>query len=271
MSSRHPVVSRSEVRRNVPGGMCKNCICSLRLNWHELGRFASYSNYPCSGCGVRFADAAKEALRKLGASGRPSQSDSEQCVQPTVAYPSSPCRSTFSDLGEQIQDQMERLGSDDAHIHAAAVRQLLDGGSASAVALSRACNTPSAFSRRAAEALRKIGREAVEPLVQVLKTGDCDAQVHAIIGLHLICDPSSLQPLMEALESPFAEVRKAAIGALWKLKDERAVEPLIRHLQDEDIDVAASAAGTLGWIGDRRVVGPLLLALENRHWRLRQA
>jgi HEAT repeat protein len=170
-----------------------------------------------------------------------------------------------------MQDLLHQLASDDAHIYAAAVRQLLHGGAAAAVALSRVCDSPSVFSRRAADALIKIGRPAVEPLVQVLKTGDREAQVHAINGLLLLNEPSSLQPLIEALESPFAEVRRAAVGALEMLRDPKAVEPLIRHLQDDDIDVAAGAAGTLGWIGDHQAVAPLLLALESQNWRLRQA
>src|SRR5262249_19275763 len=146
----------------------------------------------------------------------------------------------------------------DAHIHAAAVRQLLEGGAEMAAPLSRVCNDATDFSRRAANALIKIGRAAIEPLVQVVKSGDREAQVHAIIGLHLLQDPSSLEPLIDALASPFVDVRQAAIGALWMLRDQKAVEPLIRHLQDDDIGVAASAAGTLGWIGDRRAVEPLL-------------
>jgi HEAT repeat protein len=170
-----------------------------------------------------------------------------------------------------MQDLIKQLASDDAHIYAAAVRQLLHGGAKAAVALSRVCDSPSVLSRRAADALIKIGRDAVEPLVQVLKTGDQEAQVHAINGLLLLNEPSSLQALIEALESPFAVVRRATASALWMLRDSNAVEPLIRHLLDDDIDVAAGVASTLGWIGDRRAVAPLLLALENRNWRLRRA
>lgn len=174
-------------------------------------------------------------------------------------------------MRDRTQDLINQLASDDAHIYAAAVRQLLHGGAKAAVALSRVCDSPSVLSRRAADALMKIGRDAVEPLVQVLKTGDREAQVHAINGLLLLNEPSSLEPLIEVLESPFAEVRRAAVSALGMLRDPKAVEPVIRHLQDGDIEVAAGAAGTLGWIRDHRAVAPLLLALENRNWRLRQA
>jgi HEAT repeat protein len=178
---------------------------------------------------------------------------------------------TFSGMHNRIEDLIGQLASEDVPIHAAAAQELIDLGGAAAVALSRVCNAPSAFSHRAGDTLTKIGPEAVEPLVRVLKTGDCDGQVHAIVGLTLLKEPAPLQPLVDALESPFAEVRKAAVSALRMLRDRKAVEPLIRHLQDDDIEVAASAAWTLGWIGDRRAVGPLLLALESRNWRLRAA
>lgn len=176
-------------------------------------------------------------------------------------------------MRDRIQDLMNQLGSDDAHIHAAAVRELLDGGAASVVAFCGLfCDAPATtLSNRAAEALKKLGRDAVEPLVRVLKTGNPESQLYAIVGLKMLCESSSLHPLLGALESSHVEVRKAAIGGLWMLRDQRAVEPLIGHLSEEDVEVAAEAAHTLGWIGDRRAVGPLLLALENRDWRLRQS
>jgi HEAT repeat protein len=174
-------------------------------------------------------------------------------------------------MSNRIQDLIGQLASEAVSVHAAAADQLVRSGAAAAVALSRVCNTPSAFSRRAAAALVGIGRFAIEPLIAVLKTGDRDAQVQAITGLRLLNEPSSLPSLLEALESPYSEVRKAAIGGLWMLRDRKAVGPLIRHLKDDDIEVAAAAAGALGWIEDRQAVAPLLLALENRNWRLRQA
>ena len=109
------------------------------------------------------------------------------------------------------------------------------------------------------------------PLVHLLRTGDADAQLHAIAVLKILCEPSSCSFFLEALESPHGKVREAAAWGLWRLRDQKAVESLISHLQDVDINVAVGAAHALGWIGDRRAVEPLLLMLENRHWRLRQA
>jgi HEAT repeat protein len=176
-------------------------------------------------------------------------------------------------MGDRTQDLMNRLASGDAHVRADAVRQLLGGGAASVVAFCGLFRDgpATALSNLATEALKKLGPDAVKPLVHVLKTGNPDAQVYAIVGLKMLGEPSALEPLVEALESPCAEVRKEAIGGLWMLRDQKAVGPLIRHLQqDNDFEVTLAAAGALGWIGDRRAVEPLLSALENCHWRMRQ-
>jgi hypothetical protein len=170
-----------------------------------------------------------------------------------------------------IQELIEQLASETQSIHEPAAQNLVESGAAAAVPLSQICNTPSCFSHRAAAVLKRIGEDAVEPLVQVLQTGDCEVQVHAIIGLHLLNNKKALSPLVAALDSPFAQVRKAATRALWMLRDTEAVEPLIQCLKDEDIEVRESAASALGSIGDSLAVEPLLEMLENPVWRLRQA
>jgi HEAT repeat protein len=191
-----------------------------------------------------------------------------------LAYPSKRDPTTFSHGCDRIQDLINRLASGDANVRADAVRQLLHGGTASVVAFCGLfCDGPATpLSNRATEVLKKLGRDAVEPLVRVLKTGSPEAQVYAIVGLQMLGEPSAWQPLLEALESPYAKVRRGAIDSLWMLRDQKAVEPLIRHLQhDNDFEVTVAAASALGWIGDRRAVDSLLSALENRHWRMRQA
>jgi HEAT repeat protein len=178
-----------------------------------------------------------------------------------------------SAMSDRIQVLMKQLASDDEHIRTVAVRELLAGGAASVIAFCGLfCDGPSTpASSRAAETLKKLGREAVEPLVRVLKSGSPEAQVYAIVGLYMLREPAALEPLLEALENSHVEVRKAAIRGLWTLRDPRAVEPLIGHLTEADIDVVASVVDTLGFIGDRRAVGPLLSLLEDRRWQLRQA
>jgi HEAT repeat protein len=175
-------------------------------------------------------------------------------------------------MRDRIQELMSQLASTDEKISVAAARQLLEGGGDSVVALCALfCDGPTtSLSSRALDSLKKLGPDAVEPLVRVLKSGSPEEQVYAIVGLKMLCEPCSLQPLLEALESPHPQVRQAAIGGLRMLRDKRAVEPLIRRLQD-DREVAAAAAWTLGWLEDRRAVAPLLALLGNRDWRLRQA
>ena len=115
---------------------------------------------------------------------------------------------------QELQELIEQLASETQSIHEPAAQNLVEAGAAAAVPLSQICNTPSRFSHRAAAVLKRIGADAVEPLVQVLQTGDCEAQVHAIIGLHLLNNKKALSPLVAALDSPFAQVRKAATRAL---------------------------------------------------------
>ena len=176
-------------------------------------------------------------------------------------------------MSDNVHDLINRLASADVRVRMDTIRQLLDGGAASVVAFCGLfCDAPATpFSTRAAETLKTLGRDAVEPLVKVLMTGKPNEQVYAIVGLKMLGEPSALQPLLEALESPYPEVRREAISGLCMLRDQKAVEPLIRHLQqDNDFEAALAAASALGWIGDRRAVEPLLSALENRHWRMRQ-
>jgi Acetyltransferase (GNAT) domain/HEAT repeats/PBS lyase HEAT-like repeat len=180
-------------------------------------------------------------------------------------------RSGGHSMHDDIGRLLEQLSSERPDVYGPAAKDLVRNGAAAAVPLSRVCDAATPFSRRAATLLLQIGRDAIEPLIQVLKTNDRDAQRHAIIALQLIRDPSSLPALIDALSTPSPEVRNAAIMALWTLRDPKAVEPLIHVLQNDEIRVATMAAGTLGWIGDRKAIPPLLWALEHRNWQMREA
>jgi HEAT repeat protein len=102
-------------------------------------------------------------------------------------------------MRDRIQDLMKQLASGDAHVQAAAVRELLAGGAASVVAFCGLfCDGPAtALSNRAAETLKELGRDAVEPLVRVLKTGNPESQVYAIVGLKMLGEPSSLDRFLK--------------------------------------------------------------------------
>ena len=79
-------------------------------------------------------------------------------------------------------------------------------------------------------------RRAVEPLIALLKTGECgDVRFN---------------------------VRAEAAKALGQLGDARAVEPLMASLADDDGATRTSALEALGRLGDQRAVEPLLAELE---------
>lgn len=71
----------------------------------------------------------------------------------------------------------------------------------------------------------------------------------------------AVESLIELLASPDTELRRRAALVLGELRDQRAVEPLIARLQDADSDVRWQAAESLGILGDPRAVQPLLQTL----------
>ena len=123
----------------------------------------------------------------------------------------------------------------------------------------------------AAEALREIGdKRAVEPLINVLKA-DKNSHVRwgAAVALGEIGDKRAVEPLINALKAD-KDSRRGAANALGELKDTRAVEPLINVLKaDKDFHVRGSAANALGEIGDPRAIEPLIHALKDDNGEVR--
>lgn len=114
--------------------------------------------------------------------------------------------------------------------------------------------------KSAAEALRKIGKPSVEPLIKTLSEDDINIRITAIIILGDIRDARAVEPLIEALayktQKPSleeAKVRLEASNALGKIGDPRAVRPLIALLKDEDIHIRDSAKEAINEIGSPSV------------------
>jgi HEAT repeat protein len=126
----------------------------------------------------------------------------------------------------------------------------------------------------AAEALGKIGKPAVEPLIEVLKVAKKHIRKGAALALGKIGDERAVEPLIEALRDEELGVRMDAAEALGKI-GEPAVELLIQALKDEDSDVRYNAAVALGKIGDERAVEPLTQALKDKdgfvRWGVKKA
>ena len=111
--------------------------------------------------------------------------------------------------------------------------------------------------------LEKIGKPAVKPLINSLKSSDDKIQRNSARVLGNIGDPSAVEPLINALinDGKSYYLGQAASEALGKIGDIRAVEPLINALTDKSYYVRENAAKALGEIGNPRAVIPLIKLL----------
>ena len=100
-------------------------------------------------------------------------------------------------------------------------------------------------------ALARIGKPAVEPLIQSLKNEDRSTRFSAAVALGKIGDPRAIEPLIQALRDEAWNVRIAVAAALGEIGDERAVEPLTQALNDDNEDVQMGAKKALEKIKTR--------------------
>ncbi len=122
----------------------------------------------------------------------------------------------------------------------------------------------------AGNALSKLGRAAVTPLLEALSDPKAIVRELAAYTLGPLKDKSAVEPLILALGDGSREVRRQAAASLGWLRDRRAVEPLVEALGDSDALVRMHAAGALGKLRDRRAVEPLITVLidEEEDWRV---
>ena len=117
---------------------------------------------------------------------------------------------------------------------------------------------------RAAKALERIGRPAVELLIRVLKGRRSDMRCWAAGTLGEIGDERAVEPLLRAFKrSADWDVRRTIAQALGEIGDERAVEPLINAFMGHDHPVHRAAAEALVKIG-KPAIEPLIHALKHR-------
>jgi HEAT repeat protein len=110
--------------------------------------------------------------------------------------------------------------------------------------------------------LGEIGdRNAVKPLIEVLKRGDVKARAYAAQGLGLIGDSRAVAPLIKALEEKDNMLVQYAAVALGRIGDEKAVNPLIKLLGSKNKYIRNMATTSLGQIGPQ-AVEPLIAALK---------
>ncbi|NIM89598.1 MAG: hypothetical protein GTO17_01465 [Candidatus Aminicenantes bacterium] len=117
-----------------------------------------------------------------------------------------------------------------------------------------------------ADALVKIGKPAVKPLIAALEDKNREVQKNAARALGEIKDRRAVKPLIAVLDEEDRVFRKIVVEALGRIKDPRAVETLIFILgsKDENEDTRWEAAAALGRMKDSRAVETLINALKDK-------
>ncbi|MEI7433364.1 MAG: HEAT repeat domain-containing protein [Methanomicrobiales archaeon] len=126
----------------------------------------------------------------------------------------------------------------------------------------------SAVRWKSAEALAKIGKESVEPLIVLLHHPDEDVRWKAAIALGEIGDARAIDPLIGLLCDQDRYVKGRVAIALGMI-GQSAVASLIRALGEGDGSLRWGAAIALGRIGDPRAIAPLVRALGDKYENVR--
>jgi len=113
----------------------------------------------------------------------------------------------------------------------------------------------------ASEALVKIGKPAVLPLLNKLSDADYRVRRYAARALSELPDRRASKLLIAALDDEDTWVRFSAAEGLGAIGERDAVNPLISLLQHEESEVRGAAATALGKIGDPQAL-PALEQLE---------
>src|SRR5262245_12279010 len=91
--------------------------------------------------------------------------------------------------------------------------------------------------KKDADLARRVGKRAVESLLEVLEEPDAERRERAAYVLGGLRDPRALEGLTKALQDPDAGVRWRAATALGELGDPRALPALVGALHDSDASV----------------------------------
>src|SRR5207247_8463827 len=93
--------------------------------------------------------------------------------------------------------------------------------------------------KRDADLARRVGKRAVEALLEVLEEPDAERRERAAYVLGSLRDPRALEGLTKALQDVDAGVRWRAATALGELGDPRAIPARVGALQGADASVRA--------------------------------
>ena len=116
-----------------------------------------------------------------------------------------------------------------------------------------------------------LGSDAIDPLVELLRTGSPDKQLAAVKVLGEMDDRNVVKPLLEALNKSTPGVRIAALEMLERLADPSAYESVNHLLRDQNPSVRSAAVETVAKCDGSRAVPGLIRALKDSSWEVRQA
>lgn len=114
--------------------------------------------------------------------------------------------------------------------------------------------------------IRIFGREAVEPLIDLLDSEDPDARFGAAKALGEIGDKRAIPALIKALNDPEGAVRFWAMDALGKLKADEAAEAIGKLLQDKRESIRELAKEVLTQIGTPNAMKILKQQGKRKWW-----
>jgi HEAT repeat protein len=172
----------------------------------------------------------------------------------------------------QLGNQWGSMSGEDEDVPAAApedARRVIawahgELGAADVAPLRTALADPDACVRRAAA--RLLGRiespEAVDALLDALRSGERGRQEAAMLGLAHTEDARAVAPLSDVLRSGDAELRGGAAWALGHVGSRDALQPLIRAARDDEPRVRRSVARALGRIEDAEAIPTLTQLLS---------
>ncbi|MBI3037602.1 HEAT repeat domain-containing protein, partial [bacterium] len=117
--------------------------------------------------------------------------------------------------------------------------------------------------------LKNSGKNHLDQIHQLLKTGDREVRLFACQALGAIGDPRSTDMLIDALHDGNEWGRIYAAIALGQIGDERAIVPLIRCLSDRNAEVHRNVIGAFRKLG-KKVFETLNKCVESEDYFLRR-
>lgn len=121
------------------------------------------------------------------------------------------------------------------------------------------------------DALLRVGRPAIEPLLGHLSASSGTQAAEALELAAGIADSRFLQPALELCRSPHAATRARAANLAGSIGGSQATVALMALLRDPDADVRSVAAAALGRLQHWPAAGALAESLRDPAWTVRQA